>query len=246
MCWRSWNTFLDLMTVLYPLSINQLGLGLHHYHGEGVGADLHVLDVMELSANSLGDIVTIIIVFDNNSTCDRFFITVSLECRNTNIFIEFNIVQLTFVVVHNFDNSWTMRFYYMLNLAMYSIMLLAWIALWIGRLGSRSILLGGTMILTMYLMMSLRKLMMHKRCHLLTINSNYWQDVDYENLKSRRLKSLLYVSIPTRGGNMVASREELNNNSEGRLTFSIYTPTQTSTVLLLHCCSPDITIRTIS
>jgi len=183
MSWRSRNTFFDLMTVLFPLSIHQLGLGLDHDHGECVGADLHVLDVMELSAHSLGDIVTIIIVFDDNSAINLFLITISLECRNANIFIEFHIVKMTFVVVHNFDNSWTMRFHYMLSLAMDGIMLLlASIALRIGRLGSRSILSGGTMILTMYLMMmSLRKLMMNKRCHLLTINSNYWQDADYEN-----------------------------------------------------------------
>ena len=68
------------MAVLFPLCIDQLGLGLHHQHGECVGADLHVLDVMELGAHRLGDIMTVIAVFDDNSTSDLFLVTVSLEC----------------------------------------------------------------------------------------------------------------------------------------------------------------------
>jgi len=178
-CRRSRNTFLDLVAVLLPLGVDKLGLSVHHDHGEGVGADLHVLDVVELRADSLGHIVTVIAVFDDNSASNLFLVTVSFECGNANVFIQFNIVQMTFVVVHNLDNTRTMGFYYMLSLAMDSITLLTGIPLRIWSLGSRSrsILSGGAMILTIdlvNLMMSLRKLVMHKWFHLLTINSNYW------------------------------------------------------------------------
>ena len=83
--------------------------------------------------------------------------------------------------------------------------------------------------------MSLVQLMMYKRLHLLRVNTNYWQDADYENLELRKA-SVTYVCIYlksqllTRGGNMVASREELNNNSEASLTFSIYTPVYSMSV----------------
>ena len=234
MCWRSWNTFLDLMAVFFPFSIDQLGLGLHHQHGESIGADLHVLDIMKLGAYSLGYIMTIITMFDNNTPSNLFLITVSFECRNANIFSQFNIVQVTFVVLYKFDKTWTMRFHYMLSLSMGSVMLLlTYITLRVRCLGS--VLTSGTMILMMSLMMSLVQLMMYKRLHLLRVNTNYWQDADYENLELRKA-SVTYVCIYlksqllTRGGNMVASREELNNNSEASLTFSIYTPVYSMSV----------------
>ena len=95
MCRRARDTLLGVMTGLTPHSVHQLGLGLHHPGSEGVGAHLHVHDLMALSAHSLGHIVTLVMVLDHLAPRHTLLVTVSLEGGHADLLVTINIVQLT-------------------------------------------------------------------------------------------------------------------------------------------------------
>merc|ERR1712223_596355 len=111
MCRRAMETLLSVMTGLTPHSVHQLGLGLHHPGSEGVGAHLHVHNLMALSAHSLGHVITLVMVLDPLAPRHTLLVTVSLEAGHTDLLSLLNIVQetLAWVTLMGLDNTWAMH-----------------------------------------------------------------------------------------------------------------------------------------
>ena len=109
-CGRARETLLGVMTDLAPHSIHQLGLGLHHPGGDGVGAHLHVNNLVALSANSLGHVVALVVVLDHLAPSHALLITVSLEAGHTDLLSLLDIVQVTlaWVALMGLDHTWAM------------------------------------------------------------------------------------------------------------------------------------------
>jgi len=104
------NTDSVLHARLLPLDIHQLGLCLHRYQGEGVGAHFIVNNFLSFSADGFGDLITFFLLLDHQTILHIFFLTVSFECWDTNFSFLLHIIYAAlFSVVLN---TWTMRLWW--------------------------------------------------------------------------------------------------------------------------------------
>ena len=73
------------LALLSPHSRHHLGLGLHGDEVEPGGADLHVLNIVALRADSFGDGVAVLPVLDQHAVAEVLLGTVRGEGRHTNL-----------------------------------------------------------------------------------------------------------------------------------------------------------------
>ena len=96
---RGGDTLGRVVARLHPLGGDQLGLGLHHHRGEGGGAHLHVLDVVLLGADRLGDVVALVVVLDDDAARGLLLVAVRGEGGHTHLAPRLHVVQLTRALV---------------------------------------------------------------------------------------------------------------------------------------------------
>ena len=110
MCGRGRETLLGVVTSLGPHRVHKLGLGLDHPGGEGVGAHLHVHDLVGLGAHRLGDVIALVMVLDHLASGHTLLVAVSLEAGDTNLLRLLNIVQVTLArLMVGLDHTWAMH-----------------------------------------------------------------------------------------------------------------------------------------
>ena len=96
---RGGDTLGGVVARLHPLGGDQLGLGLHHHRGEGGGAHLHVLDVVLLGADRLGDVVALVVVLDDDAARGLLLVAVRGEGGDAHLARRLHVVQLTRALV---------------------------------------------------------------------------------------------------------------------------------------------------
>ena len=98
-CGRGRETVPGVVTRLLPHRAHQLGLGLHEPGHEGVGADLHVHDLVGLGAHGLGDVVALVVVLDHLAPGHALLVAVGLEAGDADLLGLLDIVQVAVVLI---------------------------------------------------------------------------------------------------------------------------------------------------
>jgi len=192
--YRRRNTLFHILTSLLPNCCAYFSLSFDSKHGDGVCTHFHVINIMMLGTDSFHHIITLIMMFNDNTPGYIFLITVCFKSWNANLLMALNIVQLTLVMTRSLsDHTRAMKLHSNLvsrERRSWSISRPGhWSVCCVLSVALRSLALLDMARLRLAILSLIRELMVNKWCHLkLASSCNQWKSADYENLSKEVLE----------------------------------------------------------